>query len=265
MLEIRYKLFRGHRVVLVFCFVFKPARKAQHHQLSSHISQFASRVSFAWLFQCSPAAERGHPESPALCLPVWNQHLEVEKYKDTGGQHLLQPSCTAARLLPAYLCWRPVAVIWPQPWKQAGRLEFPPWQSALLWCHLTGILIKASEESWVQKSGPHHPPGTGTASRVTGFFHRGQQRDQDNTVGFHIVQTPWHWLSPSVDHQKSTSFSIQTSVFALNGTHVTPVWLGREDRAHSVPQALREPAELMAARPRSHSACARQQAELLPG
>lgn len=38
MLEIRYKLFKGHRVVLVFCFVFKPARKAQHHQLSSHIS-----------------------------------------------------------------------------------------------------------------------------------------------------------------------------------------------------------------------------------
>lgn len=81
-------------------------------------------------------APRGHPDPPAehqAASPALNQ--AVEKPKEAGGQHLLYPSPRgrpAAAKLPICLRSRPVGVITPRPRKQAARLEFPPWQPALL-------------------------------------------------------------------------------------------------------------------------------------
>lgn len=66
--------------------------KAQHHRLASHTSQRAPRGPLAWRFLGALMAPRGQPDTPAehqAGLPALNQ--AVEKYKEAGGQHLLQP------------------------------------------------------------------------------------------------------------------------------------------------------------------------------
>lgn len=75
--------------------------------------------------------------------------------------------------LPACLRPRLAMAILPQPCKQAGRLEFHPWHPALCLHHLTGIPVKACEESLRTEIRPPlrlqcQPPGMAAGDRLPG-------------------------------------------------------------------------------------------------
>lgn len=73
------------------------------------------------------------------------------KYRDTGGSTssslLSRVASPTTAALPACLHPSVATAVLPQPCKFAGRLEFHPWHPALCLHHLTGISVKAYEES----------------------------------------------------------------------------------------------------------------------